>query len=286
MKVTNVGVVGLDATGSTVACRLAERGFDVTVYDRDPARVSAAVAAGARPARIPADAAEPADVVLLHLPDEAAAEEALFDCGGVGETLRDGGYLVHASTTGSTFTRSAATRLAALGLGSVEAEFLGDPGRAGGLRVLTGGREGDLAAVRPVLHAIAGDIARLGPLGSVATLRMMSAALHGARAAATAELLRYAEAAGVDGEMFLRGLADGGLRPPVPAGLPRRPAEAPLRRAAAADLRLAVGDAARYGVDLPVAECAARALESGGHRTAPALLRDHRPDRDDVRRAG
>jgi 2-hydroxy-3-oxopropionate reductase len=74
-----------------VARRLLDAGFEVTVHDRDARMVATMVQTGVRPARIPADAAEPADLVFVHVPDEAAADEVLLDCRGAGETLRDGG---------------------------------------------------------------------------------------------------------------------------------------------------------------------------------------------------
>jgi 3-hydroxyisobutyrate dehydrogenase-like beta-hydroxyacid dehydrogenase len=174
--INSVGVVGLDATGVAIAQRLVERGFEVTAYDPDRRKIAAAVAVGARPARIPADAAEPAELVFLRMPDEAAAAEALFDCGGVGDTLRDGGYVVDASTTGPEFARSTAARLAALGLRSVEAWLVRDAGQ--GVRIFTGCSPDDLESVMPVLRALATDIAHVGPVGSAAALRSMVTTPH------------------------------------------------------------------------------------------------------------
>jgi 2-hydroxy-3-oxopropionate reductase len=108
MGIDGVGVIGLGATGSVVARRLLEQGFEVTVHDREFWKVAVMAAEGARPARIPADAAEPTDLVFVHVSDEIAAEEVLFDCGGVGETLRDGGFVVLTCRTRRAFVRSAA----------------------------------------------------------------------------------------------------------------------------------------------------------------------------------
>lgn len=168
--ITGAGVIGLGTTGRTVACRLADAGFEVTVHDRDAWTVVTMVQSGARPARIPADAAEPADVVIVCVPDEAAAEEVVFDCGGVGETLRDGGIVVVASPTGPAFVRSAAERLGVFGVGTVEAWF---PGITDGpaATVFVGGRPEDLATVAPALRAVAEQVVPVGPLGSVAALR-------------------------------------------------------------------------------------------------------------------
>jgi 3-hydroxyisobutyrate dehydrogenase-like beta-hydroxyacid dehydrogenase len=177
VRVRGVGVIGLDSAGSSLARRLIDEGFEVTVHDSDARIVANLAEAGAGPARIPADAAERADVVLVHVADEAAAEEALFDCGGVGETLRDGGCVVVASAAGPAFVHSAAARLRMLGLSLVEAWFVADDGGAAST-VVVGGGPADLETVGPVLRAVTGDVLHLGPLGSVAALRTAVTALH------------------------------------------------------------------------------------------------------------
>lgn len=171
-----VGVIGLGRTGHTVARRLLDDGFEVTVHDRDAWTVATVVAAGARPARLPADAAEPADLVLVCVPDETAADEVLFECGGVGDTLRDGGVVVTASRTGPAALHSAADRLGVLGLRTVEAWFTGDADTPAAT-VFVGGSPEDLATVAPVLRAVADHVVHLGPLGSVCALRTAVTAL-------------------------------------------------------------------------------------------------------------
>jgi NAD binding domain of 6-phosphogluconate dehydrogenase len=180
MPTTNVGVIGLGTVGDTLARRLLDLGLEVTVHDRDPWAMMTLAAAGADPARIPADAAEPADVVFVHLPDEAAVEEALFDCGGVGETLRDGGFVVAASSTGATFVHSAADRLGALGLNIVEAWFTGHSGDTPDT-VLVGCAAEELEALAPVLRLVADNVVHIGPLGSVSALRAAVAVLSTGR---------------------------------------------------------------------------------------------------------
>ena len=169
MRVEDVAVIGLGATGRETARQLLEHGFAVSVHDQDAWRVTGMVEAGARAARIPADAAEPADLVLVHVPDETAAEEVLFDCGGVGETLRDGGVVVLAASTGALFVRSAADRLKALGLNTVEAWFSRGPGNR--TTAFAGGSADDVETVTPVLTSVADSVVHVGALGSVAALR-------------------------------------------------------------------------------------------------------------------
>ncbi|MGY1590832.1 NAD(P)-binding domain-containing protein [Geodermatophilus sp. SYSU D00708] len=169
-RTTSVGVIGLGATGRTVARRLLDHGFEVTVHDRDAWTVTTMVETGAKPARIPADAAEPADLVFVSVPDEAAADEVLFDLGGVGETLRDGGIVVVPSSTGPVFVLSAAARLAAFGVHTVEAWFVGDAGGTA-TTVFAGGSCEGFTAAAPALEAAAERVVHVGPLGSVCALR-------------------------------------------------------------------------------------------------------------------
>ncbi|WP_091444181.1 NAD(P)-binding domain-containing protein [Geodermatophilus poikilotrophus] len=195
--VSSVGVIGLDPVGGTVARRLLDQGLEVTAHDPDRGTVATMALTGATPARIPADAAELADVVFVHVPDETALEEVLFDLGGVGETLRDGGFVVSASATDATFILSAAERLAVLGLRTVEAWFTG---LSGGIpdTVLVGCTPGELEALTPVLRMVATNVAHIGPLGSVSELRSAVTALTRVRpllsedgsSAAAGELLR------------------------------------------------------------------------------------------------
>ncbi len=116
MNLENVAVVGLGQLGQCLTSQFVELGCLVTVYDPRPSRVAAAVRKGAIAAALPADAAESVDVVIVAVDDEQSAEEVLFDLGGVGETLRSGGFVVDASRTSPEFSARATARLAIFGI--------------------------------------------------------------------------------------------------------------------------------------------------------------------------
>jgi 3-hydroxyisobutyrate dehydrogenase-like beta-hydroxyacid dehydrogenase len=270
LQVNSVCVIGLGTTGSALARRLLDRQLEVTVYDRDPWKVAAMAEAGARPARIPADAAEAADMAFVQVTDEAAAEEVLFDCGGVGDTLPDGGIVVISPSAGSAFLRSAASRLGALGLNMIEAWFTADsrsPGDVGSppAAVLVGCTSLELETVAPLLGAVGGDVLRTGPVGSVAALRRLVAALSAVPLTGFTRGGAGPSRTVLDPRQVLQVLAD---------GAPRRPAEGPRTNGwpgpermeladAVAGVWVAVRDALLDGVELTSVERTEAALFPG-----------------------
>lgn len=96
MRVT---LIGLGHMGGPMGSRLAEAGFDLTVFDLDPARAAPALKHGARLAPTAADAARRADILVTMLPTPAAVEEVMLGAGGVLEALSDGALWIDMSTS-------------------------------------------------------------------------------------------------------------------------------------------------------------------------------------------
>jgi 3-hydroxyisobutyrate dehydrogenase-like beta-hydroxyacid dehydrogenase len=172
VEIETIGVIGLGATGRAVARRLLKQGRDVSVHDRDPWKAVEMVGEGARPARIPADAAEPADVVFVQVPTEKAVEEVLFDCGGVGETLREGGVVVISGRFSAAFLRSVADRLSAFRIDTVEAIMSSGVDRAP-VSTLVGCDPQVLDIITPLLRPDADEVAHARPVGSVGMMRRL-----------------------------------------------------------------------------------------------------------------
>lgn len=190
MPITRIGVIGLGSMGAAMAHRLVSAGFDVTIYNRTKEKLGVLADAGAKAAALPADAAKDADLVLVSVRGERAVDEVLFDHGSVGETLREGGYVLDTSTTSPQFSRAASARLAGYGVTRVEGCILGDPvrARAGKLRILFGGTGQDLQAVSDVVHALASSVVHTGSVGTASKVKATHQALlaDGFEAAAAA----------------------------------------------------------------------------------------------------
>jgi 3-hydroxyisobutyrate dehydrogenase-like beta-hydroxyacid dehydrogenase len=123
----------------------------------------------------PWPAAEPTDVVFVLVPGDTAADEVLFDCGGVGKTLRDGGLVVLVSPIEAEFTRVGGGPPRRAGIGVVEAFVVEGIGGAPAT-LLVGCDADDLPSLAPVLRAGAGHVMRAGTVGAAAAMRQLTAA--------------------------------------------------------------------------------------------------------------
>lgn len=252
-----VAVVGLGAMGSRLAANLLADGHRVTVANRTAVAAEPLVAAGARAAGTPREAAAAAGVVLVCVSDDEASRAVWTDpASGILAAARDGLVGVEASTVSPGWAAELADRAAAAGIGFLEAPMVGSRPQveARALHVLVGGDPDLLERVRPVLAASAAAVHRTGAPGSAATAKLLVNALFAIQVEAVAELLAYASGRGLDPETARELI--GALPVASPAAM--RAADAMLARRfeAAFPLRLLVKDL-RYllaGGPSPLAE--------------------------------
>ena len=193
-----VAVLGTGRMGGAIARRLAASGFDLTVWDRTPAKAEALKVGRAAPT--PADAIQDADIVISSLTNEVAVREVYLGPHGAFATPAPS-LFIEMSTAGpesiDELSREARTR----GLRLLEAPVIGSvPAvESGTLAVLVGGSQPDLAQARPVLERL-GEIHYVGGFGSAARLKLVANTMLGITSAAAAELLAAGTAAGLDRE--------------------------------------------------------------------------------------
>jgi 3-hydroxyisobutyrate dehydrogenase-like beta-hydroxyacid dehydrogenase len=253
-----ITVVGLGAMGGGMARALLAAGHSVTVHNRTPGKARPLAEAGATVADGYAAAAEKADVVLLSLADETAVEEVLF--GALADHLRPGQLVVDTSTVSPEFARTAGSRMAQRGLCRVEACVIGNPAMAaaGQLRVYTAGDAAGVEAAGPVLNSLSQSVVHLGAAGRASSLKLAFNLLLGVQTAGLAEMVRLAEAAGLDRAQVLDAVEGSGWRSPVltfRGRFMRDGSYAPAGFRSALmlkDLQLAQREAAAHGVALPV----------------------------------
>jgi len=94
----SIGYIGLGIMGSGMARNLLAKGFDLTVWNRTPEKMTPLVEAGATAAASPADLAERSDVVLVCVSDTADVEDVVLGEDGIIHGLRPGSVVVDHST--------------------------------------------------------------------------------------------------------------------------------------------------------------------------------------------
>ncbi|MGP5260675.1 NAD(P)-dependent oxidoreductase [Brachybacterium paraconglomeratum] len=196
-----VAWIGLGAIGAPMARALAGAGLPVTAYDLFPAarEAIAEVAATTETAR---EAARGADVVAVMVATPDQLDAVLFgEEDGIAGELADGTILLIMSTVGPAALDATAARLAGTGVRIVDAPVSGGAARAadGDLLVMVGGAESDVAAVRPVLDALASNAPVVGPRpGDGQRFKIVNQLLCGVHIAAAGEALALADAMGLD----------------------------------------------------------------------------------------
>lgn len=217
MDKQRIAFVGLGMMGNGIACRLAEQGFPLAVYNRTREKAAEVEKLGARIAESPADAAGDADVVLVSLADQHIVSQLLWGDSGAIPALREGGYVCDLSTVPPDFAREEAERVRAKGLHRLDACVLGNPfhARSGDLRVMVGGADEDVAALQNVFETIGKAVSHMGPDGMGATMKLVLNMLMGTQMPALAEALVFGEAAGLPREQMLEMISGCGYSSPV-----------------------------------------------------------------------
>lgn len=192
-----LGLIGLGELGGHLAANLAEAGFDLVVHDRDQARAERHLALGAGWAACPGDLARSRDAVLTCLPSPIASRAVLAE---LLETLPRGATWIELSTLGPDDIEALAELAAARGILTLEAPVTGGVHLAarGEITVLTGG-DPDLAArFDTVFRTIGNKVIHAGPLGSAATIKVITNMLAFIHLVAGGEALMLAKRAGLD----------------------------------------------------------------------------------------
>lgn len=254
-----VAVVGLGGMGSRIARRLLDAGYDLTVWNRTPAK---AEALGAPLAASPADGARRSEVVITMVADPPALRAVTEGPDGVAAGADEETTVIEMSTVGP----AAIERLASLLSGGLlDAPVLGSLNEAetGKLSIFVGGEEELFERRRDLLNVLGRPI-HVGATGSGAAAKLVANSTLVNVIGALGEALALAQALGLSREAAFEVLGTTALAQQAER---RRPAlesgEFPPRF----PLRLARKDAdliAEQGLDLRLTEAARSWLAEAG----------------------
>jgi 3-hydroxyisobutyrate dehydrogenase len=280
----SVAILGLGLMGAGMARRLVAAGFQVAVYNRNPAR-SAPFEGTARIARSPREAAEDADFIISMVADDAAA--AAMWCGeqGAFATAPRGAICIESSTVSPDWIARWARQGTEARCRCLDAPVTGSRVQAesGELTFMVGGPAEVLAEARVVLGAMGKSAVPLGPVGSGAMFKLINNYLCGVQLASMAEAMVMIDRSGLDRNAALAALLAGAPASPLVKTVAGRMAGRDftpnfLVRLMAKDLAYAAAAADTMGLDLAMARSARARLDAAteagfGEQDISALYR-------------
>lgn len=196
-----------------MARNLIAAGFEVTVHNRTRSKEDGFPSRAASPA----EAARDADVVITIVSDTPDVEGVLFADNGVAAGARKGTVVVDMSTIAPDATKGFAERLAAQGVGYVDAPVSGgsEGAERGTLTIMCGGERSDVERVRPVLEAMGSKVTHVGPSGHGQLTKAVNQIIIGGYFLALAEGLTFGMKTGLDMEKVVEAISAGMCRSAV-----------------------------------------------------------------------
>jgi 3-hydroxyisobutyrate dehydrogenase-like beta-hydroxyacid dehydrogenase len=192
---------------------LLKAGFPLVVWNRSAWRADSLLAAGARLAASPKEAAAAADILITMVSDPPALEEVLWGSGsnsdeksgGALAALKKDAIYIDSSTVSPTLARKIADAAQAAGIRFLDAPVTGGTWGAekGELLFMIGGEADTLDAARPVLSAMGKKLFHLGANGAGQTIKLAMNLLLALQVDAFAEALALVTGAGFAGEKLV-----------------------------------------------------------------------------------
>jgi 3-hydroxyisobutyrate dehydrogenase-like beta-hydroxyacid dehydrogenase len=165
-----VGFIGLGRMGGFMAANILKAGFDLTLYNRTPSKMTVLIDKGARSTASPREAASQVDVMITCLADDQSVQDILTGEDGILAGMKTGG--VHIAT--ETIAPASASKFAALhhdyGSHYIAGPVVGRPNAAEAAELITyiAGEPHIIEKCKPVMEAYTKLIHNVGEDHAVA----------------------------------------------------------------------------------------------------------------------
>ena len=194
-----------------MAANILRAGYDLTVWNRTPGRITPLAEAGAAVAAGPADVAARSDIIITCVSDTPDVEAVILGPDGVIHGARPGSLVIDCSTISPEVTRAIGARLKQKGVHLLDAPVSGGSEGAarGTLSIMLGGDADQVARALPVLQAMGKTITHVGGQGAGQMAKLVNQVLVVVTMQGVAEALLLAQAGGLDLERTLAAVGGG-----------------------------------------------------------------------------
>jgi 3-hydroxyisobutyrate dehydrogenase-like beta-hydroxyacid dehydrogenase len=200
-----IGLIGLGLMGRPMGLNLLKAGFPLTVWNRTASRANELVAAGAKLAKSPQEAAAASEFLITMVSDPLALEEVLWGPGGAMQSLQRGCIYMDSSTISPALARKIAAACAERGARFLDAPVTGGDwgAKKGELLFMVGGDAATLKEAEPILSVMGKKWFHLGPHGAGQTIKLAMNLILALQVDALAEALALVTRAGLQGERLV-----------------------------------------------------------------------------------
>lgn len=270
-----IGFIGLGAMGAPMAASLQRVGHELLVLDSRKEAAQPLLAAGARWADCPADAASGAELVFTCLPGPREVEAVALGERGLLEGMRAGAAWFDLSTNAPDLVRRLSQVFAARGVHVLDAPISGGPkgARSGRLALWVGGDAAIFHHHFGVLQAMGDEPMHIGPVGAGSVAKLAHNCANFGVQLLLAEVFTLGVKAGVEPSVLFEALRQGTagrsrtfdrLAEQFLPGVYDPPAFA--LRLAHKDMSLVMALAGECGVPMPFAELALQKMSEAMRR--------------------
>eukprot|EP00197_Chlamydomonas_leiostraca_P011313 CAMPEP_0202865804 /NCGR_PEP_ID=MMETSP1391-20130828/6361_1 /ASSEMBLY_ACC=CAM_ASM_000867 /TAXON_ID=1034604 /ORGANISM="Chlamydomonas leiostraca, Strain SAG 11-49" /LENGTH=322 /DNA_ID=CAMNT_0049545681 /DNA_START=91 /DNA_END=1059 /DNA_ORIENTATION=- len=260
---TKLGFAGIGIMGLAMTRNLIKAGYEVYVWNRNPAKCDPLKAEGAKVVSSPKQLAQAADYTFAMLSDPPAALEVATGPDGIVAGLAKGKGYVDVSTVDAETSQAIAAAVRGSGAAFLEAPVSGSkkPAEDGKLIFLTAGDQALFDAVAGPLGAMGKASFFLGEVGAGANMKLVVNMIMGSMMVAFAEGLALAEQSGLKQQDLLDVLGLGAIAAPMfamkgPSMMAHKYAPAFPLKHQQKDMRLAIQLGDQHAQTLPVASAA------------------------------
>ena len=286
-----IAFLGLGVMGGPMAGHLARAGHSVTVYNRTLKRASDWMRRHKKKGldvamtATPAEAAAGQDVVLTCVGNDDDLADVVFGESGILPALAEGAMFIDHTSVSAKIARKIADETEARGVLAVDAPVSGGQAGAekGALSIMCGGSDKAMTAATPIMEAYAARIVHVGGPGAGQTTKMVNQICIGGLLESLSEAIRFAQAAELDMDKVFEAVSGGAAQSWQMVNRWKTMDAGEFDFGFAVDwmrkdLAIALAEAERLGVEMPVTELVDRYYAEvqeigGGRQDTSALIR-------------
>jgi 3-hydroxyisobutyrate dehydrogenase-like beta-hydroxyacid dehydrogenase len=215
-EIKKVGFVGLGIMGSRMARNLAQKGFQVTVWNRSRERAQELVQFGASVAATPAEVASKSDAFCTAVSDPPALREVTMGGDGLFSGSRAGQLFIDFSTVAPNLERELEAECSRRKMDFVEAPMTGSKNGAdkGTLLLMVGAAPSAFDRAQPIFRAVGEKAIHCGPVGSGNQVKLAGNALIAMMLEGLCEGMLLTQRCGVNPRKLLEVIQASGFRSP------------------------------------------------------------------------